>query len=168
MKLSGWLIELNRRINSSLTETVVLRTCGKSFHSLFSPIVSLPVLLPGLTGVWFLLRPCNRSQWCGTIHVEQPWQERCAIHAPGYHRVFLAGQAFVVLELAQHQSLRALVAASEKGLKRGCGRGIKLATASSSPVGSAEIIYVNFKNKRTFALLIRLLSLNPRSSVRPD
>jgi hypothetical protein len=37
------------------------------FHFLFSPIFSWPVLLPGLTGVWFLLRPGNLSQWCGTI-----------------------------------------------------------------------------------------------------
>ena len=89
---------------------------------------SWPVVLPGLTGVWFLLRPGNLSQWCGTIHDEQPWQERVAIHAPGYRRVCLAVQAFVVLELAQHPSLRALVAASGRGWKRGFGRGIKLAT----------------------------------------
>ncbi len=58
---------------------------------------SLPVLLPGLTGGWFLLRPGNRSQLCGTIHDEQLWQERYAIHALGYHKVFLVDQAFFVL-----------------------------------------------------------------------
>ena len=108
---------------------------------------SWPVVLPGLTGGWFLVRPGNLSQWCGTIHDEQPWQERCAMHAAGYHRVCLAGQAFVVLELAQHQSLRALVAASGRVVKWGCGKGIKLATENSTPVGSAEIIYVIFQNK---------------------
>jgi hypothetical protein len=50
------------------------------------------------------------------------------MHALGYQRVFFAGQAFVVLELAQHPSLRELVAASERGLKWGFGRGTKLAT----------------------------------------
>jgi len=104
---------------------------------------SWPVVLPELTGGWFLVRPGNLSQWCGTIHDEQPWQERCAMHAAGYHRVCLAGQAFVVLELAQHQSLRALVAASGRVVKWGCGKGIKLATENSTPVGSAEIIYAN-------------------------
>jgi len=39
------------------------------------------------------------------------------------------GQTFVVLELAQYQSLRALVAVSEKVVKRAIGRGIKLVTA---------------------------------------
>ena len=76
---------------------------------------SLPVLLPGLAGGWFLLRPGNLSQWCGMIHDEQPSQERCAMHALGYRRVFLAGQVFFVLELAQQPLLSALVGASGRG-----------------------------------------------------
>src|SRR5690349_146152 len=63
-------------------------------------MVSWPVLMPGRTGGWFLVRPGNRWQWCGTIHDEQLWQERSAIPALGYHKVFLVGLAFVVLELA--------------------------------------------------------------------
>ena len=85
--------------------------------------------MPGLSGGWFLVRPGNLSQWCGTIHDEQLWQERCAIHAPGYQRVLLVGQAFVVLELAQHPLLRAHFGACERGYLRAIGRGIKLATA---------------------------------------
>ncbi len=54
-----------------------------------------------------------------------------------YHKVFLAGLAFVVLELAQYPLLTALVGACQRGYLRGIGRGIKLATAKSSPVGSA-------------------------------
>jgi hypothetical protein len=41
------------------------------------------------------------------------------------------GQAFFVLELAQHPLLRALVAACERGYLRAIGRGIKLVTAYS-------------------------------------
>jgi hypothetical protein len=78
---------------------------------------SWPVLMPGLSGGWFLVRPGNLSQWCGTIHDEQLWQERCAIPAPGYHKVFLVGQAFFVLELAQYEALRALVAVSGRAWK---------------------------------------------------
>ena len=78
-------------------------------------MVSWPVLMPGLTGGWFLLKPGNFWQWCGRIHGWQLWQERSAIHFLEYHRVLLVGQAFVVLGVVQQPLLRALVGA--------CGRG---------------------------------------------
>jgi hypothetical protein len=62
---------------------------------------------------------------------EQLWKEQFAIHSLGYHKVSLVGQAFFVLELAQHPLLRALVAACERGYLRAIGRGIKLVTAYS-------------------------------------
>src|SRR2546421_10203456 len=97
MKWSGWLIERTRCIHSSLTETVILLICGKSSLSPFSARFSSPVLKPGRTGGWFLVRPGNLSQWCGRIHGWQPWQERSAIHSQGCHRVFHVGQVFFVL-----------------------------------------------------------------------
>jgi len=94
-------------------------------------MVSLPVLLPGLCGGWFLVRPGNLLQWCGTIHEWQLWQERIAIHSLGYHRVCLVGQVFFVLELAKQPLLRALFGVCGRGYLRVIGRGIKLATAYS-------------------------------------
>jgi len=114
--MSGWLIERNRYIHSSLTETVILLICGKSSLSPFSARFSSPVLKPGRTGGWFLLKPGNLSQWCGTIHGWQPWQERFAIHAPGSHRGCLVGQVFFVLELAQQPLLIILFGVSEGGV----------------------------------------------------
>jgi hypothetical protein len=50
------------------------------------------------------------------------------MHALVSQRGLLVGQAFVVLEVAQHPLLRALFGACKRGEMRGFGRGIKLAT----------------------------------------
>ena len=105
--------------------------------------ISSPVLTLEPDGGWFLVRRCNRSLSCDRTHGSQPVQGHVAIHPLEYRRECFWGQVVAVSQpQAAHQLLTGLVGASGRGYLRVIGRGIKLVTEKSSPVGSVKSICV--------------------------
>lgn len=131
-----------------------------------------------LNGVSFRVRHRNPLQPCGRTrgfqgHAEGLW----ATGLLGCRRVSLLGLVCVVSQpQAEERLLRGRVEASERGWKWGFGRGRKLATETSKPVGSARVfIYLSSINRifvlppqsSTSAHAHSPLGFHTRSSVMP-
>ena len=101
-----------------------------------------------LNGVSFPARRHSRLLSCGRTHGFRPAQAPSANDLLGCHREYplaLVGAASQLQEVfGLSHLLQEGFGASDRACRREKGRGIKLATEDSNPVGSGEIIYSSF------------------------